>query len=154
MASKFIPLDQLKETPEWIRLSNKQRAVMISYIENGYDKTAAINAHYNCGKPRTASTLVSMVFGNADVRAFLSRHFGETERERFAEEVRRVLNGKKISQQRLGALRILAKAQGISLSAVEEVEAAAAKADEKVVAEKVIERDGKRYRTVVTEVSE
>jgi hypothetical protein len=154
MASKFIPLEEMKTTPEWIRLSNTYRDVVSAYLSNGYDREAAVATVFKCGTRRGLIATVCRVFGNADVRAFLSVHFGETERERFAEECRRVLNGKKISQQRLGALRILAKAQGINPAAVGELEAAGAKADEKVVAEKIIERDGKKYRTTVTEVSE
>ncbi len=154
MPNKFVPIEEMKTTPEWIKLSNNYREVVTAYIGNGYDKEAAVKDLFKCGTRRGLIATISRVFGNADVRAFLSVHFGETERERFAEECRRVLNGKKISQQRLGALRILAKAQGINLAAVGELEAAGAKADEKVVAEKIIERDGKKYRTTVTEVSE
>jgi len=156
MESKFIPLDDLNgkngSAPDltWIRLSDNYRRLVTEYVAQNYDKVAAVKAIYKGATRRSVISTVARTFGNADVKAFLAKHFGMSDLDVLQEEIRRVLRSPKISQQRLSALRLLARAQGISLSVLNEVEASA----EKVVADKIIERDGKRYRTKVTEVTD
>jgi|ERR1700733_9049607 len=152
MANNWVPLEELKTTREWVRLSPTQRTVLEKYISNGYDREAAVKEIFKCSTLNSTRTTINRVFGNADLKAILSVHFAESELDKFKNEVRRVLNSKKVSTTRVAALRVLAKASGFNVSALSEMEAVAA--EEKVVAEKIIERDGKKYRTTVTEVAE
>jgi hypothetical protein len=148
VASKFIPLDSLKETREWIALSGKQRELVTFYIcESGYDRVASVKKFYKCGSSASVYVTVNRVFGSAPVRAFLALHFAETPQEQFLEQLRRAVANPKLSYPRLQALRLQAKLLGMDASAIE-----AAIPEGKIVGEKEFEREGKRYKTVVTEL--
>jgi len=152
VANNWLTLEELKETMEWIRLSPKQRELVTLYIQNDYSKAGAVKTLYKCSTPQSFCTTINRVFGNAEVKAALSTYFKQSELDKFKEEVRQVLRGKRISPTRVAALRVLAKAHNVNLAAMGELEAAAT--EEKVVAEKTFSKDGKTYRTTVTEVSE
>jgi hypothetical protein len=148
MANNFRPLSELKESREWIALSGKQRELVTFYIEeSGYDKVASARKFYKCGTAASSYVAVSRVFGNQAVKSFLALHFNETPQEQFLESLKRASANPKLSYPRLQALRLQAKLLGFDAAALDA-------ATEKVVAEKVSEREGKKYRTVVTEVVE
>jgi hypothetical protein len=144
--NKFLPLEELKTSREWIRLNASQRRLVSAYIASGYDKAQAVQTIYECGTEGSQRTTINRVFGNADVKAFLALHFGDTPQDQFKEELRRAISNPKLSQTRIQALKMLAKSLGLDEAAVPSAPAG------KVVAEKEFEKDGKRFRTTVTEL--
>jgi hypothetical protein len=153
--NKWIPLADLNGTngdpaPEWIRLSDVQRRLVTAYIGSNYSKTEAVRAIYACGTPAGERTTINRSFGNSLVKAFLAVHMGQTPQDAFREELQRIASApRKISMTRLQVLKMLAKQVGADTSALTEIDSLS---DGKVVAQKEFEKDGKRFRTTVTEI--
>ncbi len=145
MANKFVPIDQLKEMKEWVRLTADQREMVTFYIEkSGYDKVATVKKFFKCATEGSTRTSVGRQFGNEAVKAFLALHFCETPQEQFLEQLRKAIANPKLSYPRLQALRLQAKILGLSADAVAP--------EGRIVAEKEFEKDGKRFKTTVTEM--
>jgi hypothetical protein len=146
--NKFLSIDELTITREWIRLSARQREMLLKYIELDHDKIAAVKAAgFACKNDATVRVTVNRQFGNPSMRAALAVYFGETPLDAFKEELRRAMKSPRLSQQRVQILKMLAKTQGFDATALD-----ASVSEGKVVAEKEFEKDGKRFRTTVTEL--
>jgi hypothetical protein len=146
--NKFMSIEELTITREWIRLSGRQRELLVKYIELGHDKNAAVKAvGFTCKNDATVRVTVNRQFGHPDMRAALAVYFGETPLDAFKEELRRAMKSPRLSQQRVQILKMLAKTQGFDATALE-----SSLSEGKVVAEKEFERDGKKFRTTVTEI--
>ena len=157
MPSKWIPLADLNGTngdpaPEWIRLSDVQRRLVTAYIGSNYSKTEAVRAVYNCAEGQSERTTINRSFGNQLVTFFLATHMGQTPQDAFREELQKIAaSPKSISATRLQVLKMLAKQVGADTSALNEIDSLS---DGKVVAQKEFEKDGKKYKTTVTEIGD
>jgi|SRR5580698_10663747 hypothetical protein len=157
MPNKWIPLSDLNGTNgdparEWVLLSNTYRKLITVYIESNYDKVAAVRACYTCGTEACVRTTINRSFGNSLVKSFLAVHMGQTPQDAFREELQRIASApRKISMTRLQVLKMLAKQVGADTSALTEIDSLS---DGKVVAQKEFEKDGKKYKTTVTEIGD
>jgi hypothetical protein len=155
MPNKWIPLADLNGTngdpaPEWIRLSNTQRKLVTAYVESKYDKVAAVRAVYHCAEGQSERTTINRSFGNQVVKSFLAILMGQTQQDLFREELQKIAaSTKRISATKLQVLKMLAKEVGVDANALNEQEAAP---EGVVVAEKIVERDGRKLKTMVVDM--
>jgi hypothetical protein len=149
MTKAFLTPEALKATIQWVKLSPQQRSVLESYIGNGFDKAAALkSAGYSLRTREILAVTTNRVFGNPDMKAALSVFFQEDPVEQFQAELLKVITSKaKVSYPRIAALKLLGKSLGIDATALDAV-------SEPVVSDKVVEREGKKFRQVITEVRE
>lgn len=114
MANKFVPLDDLKQSMPWIRMSAAQRRLVQKYIESGYDKVATVKSLYKCSNYASTQSTVSRQFSNPDVRALLALHFGESALDTVQAELQRALSCPNVSEKRLQAIKLLAQSAGLN----------------------------------------
>jgi hypothetical protein len=149
VANKFIPIAELKETTAWVRLSPRQRELVTKYVELDHDREATVKAIYTCGTSNSVRTTINRAFGHADVKAFLALHFGESDADTFKAELKRIAaSPRKVSNTRLQILKLMARVNGLDVSALEP------EPEGKIVAEKEIVRDGRRLKTTVVDLGE
>ena len=147
MPDKCLSLAELRETVEWCRLNTEQRELVAKYVELDHNQDAAVKATSKLTTPKSVRVTAARRFGVPAVKDALAKYFGQTEIDKFRAELRRVLASGKISHAKLQTLKLLAKVNGFDASALELPEP-----EGKVVVEKITEREGKKYRTTVTEL--
>lgn len=152
MANKFVPLDDLKSSMPWIRMSARQRELVTLYLTNGYDKEAAVKSLYKCATKASLSTTICRQFGNADVKELLALHFNEPALETLKAELHRALRCPTVSQTRLRALKLLAQISGLGFESANDVQPAAEAKRMQCKVGDIILYDGQRVR--VTAVNE
>lgn len=116
--NKFVPLDDLKSSLPWIRMSAKQRELVQKYIESGYDKVATVKALFRCSNYASTQSTVSRQFSNTNVRALLALHFGESALDTVQNELQRALSCPKVSEKRLQAIKLLAQSAGLDFDSL------------------------------------
>jgi hypothetical protein len=152
---KFVPLDDLKQSMPWIRMSGKQRELVQKYISNGYDKVAAVKSLYKCSTEGSVRTTINRQFSNADVRALLALHFNESALDTLKAELQRALHCRRLSQSRVRTLKLLAQAAGLDSEgiAAEEVKPAAGAKQTQCKVGDIILVDGKKVRVTVVDMN-
>jgi hypothetical protein len=156
MANKWVPLSDLNganggdPSPEWIRLSDVQRRLVTAYVASNYSKTEAVRAVYHCAQGQSERTTINRSFGNSLVKSFLAVHMGQTSQDLFREELQRIASApRKISMTRLQVLKMLAKQVGADTSALNEIDSLS---EGVVLADRVVEKNGRKLRQVVTDL--
>jgi hypothetical protein len=144
-AKDFLGIDVLRKTRAFSELTEKQKATVEAFVSNGHNKLAAVQSAYNCKSAASARTLINRLFSNPAVVAVLALHFQDDPLDTLKAEVRRALRDKHLTPQRAAMLRLLAELQGVGSDSEKPT-------DSPVIADKVIERDGRRLRTVVTDL--
>jgi hypothetical protein len=108
---KRMPLEELKQTPEYRRLTGKQQMFIETYVAGGlltghYDPIEAVLTAYVCKSRETARTMSYAVTQNIRVIAVLNRHFNTAPVEDFLVLLDRAINNKHLSIAQLQALRL------------------------------------------------
>lgn len=156
MSSKEpLSLDTLKKTPEYSRLSNRHRALIDAFVEHR-DKFAAYKSVYRACNDKSACAGANKVFSMPAIRAVLDVYF-QTPSDPLAAVkavILRASRNKKLTTAQSQMIRLYAAANGISVdSPMEPAAAPAAPAPQgKVVLDKIVERDGRRLHSVITDI--
>jgi hypothetical protein len=116
--SKRISLEELRTTPEYIRLTPKMKMFVDSYcgagaIDGNYDAVAAVNQAYKCKSYEVARIMSYSILANIKIVAVLNRYFGTDPADSFLENLDRAVRNKKLTLAQLGALRLQCEVLGI-----------------------------------------
>jgi hypothetical protein len=150
MPKTFLSVEELHTTAEYLRLPTKQRAFVDKFIECGHDKRVAYQTLHPATKKTSVEAAANKLFSLPAVRAALDVYFQVDAMEAVKAEIKKAMQDKKITAARVQALKIYAAANGISIGSVSASEPS--EPEGAVVADKVIERDGRRLHTVVTDI--
>ena len=108
---KKLTLDELRETMEFKRLTQKQQLFVAAYCDGGlldgnYDPVAATRIAYLCKSPKIANVLSYQLLSNIKIIAAINRHLNlEPLEDLIAQIDRAVMNGK-ITHAQVEALRL------------------------------------------------
>lgn len=116
--SKRISLDELRTTPEYIRLTPKMKMFIDSYcsagaIDGNFDAVAAINQAYRCKSYEVARIMSYSILANIKIVAVLNRYFGTEPVDSFLANLDRAVRNKRLTLAQLGALRLQCDVLGI-----------------------------------------
>jgi len=115
---KKLTLDELKELPEYQRLTQKQQLFVATYCEGGlangcYNAPQATMTAYQCKSMETARIMSYSLLANIRIVAVLNRHFNATPTEEFLAMLDRAINNKKLTVAQLSALRLKCAVLGL-----------------------------------------
>lgn len=111
-----VPIDELKLTPEFLQLTEKQQKFVSEYILNGGDAPAAVATCYNTNSGNSARSLSYIVLNSPAVQLVLSVHYGDSPTDSFLKELRRMILRGKIPPERLDAMKLYAEVGGFRRS--------------------------------------
>jgi hypothetical protein len=116
--SKRISLEELRTTPEYIRLTPKMKMFVDSYcgagaIDGNFDPVAAVNQAYRCKSYEVARIMSYSILANIKIVAVLNRYFGTEPVDSFLENLDRAVRNKKLTLAQLGALRLQCDVLGL-----------------------------------------
>lgn len=116
--SNRLTLEQLRETEEYQRLTQKQRLWVATYCEGGladgkYDALNATRTAYACKDAESARVLSYSVTANPKILACLNRHFNRTPTEEFLMQLDRAIANKNLTIAQVEVLRLKCKMLGI-----------------------------------------
>lgn len=107
-------LEEIRETPEFKQLTQKQQLFLATYVSNGYDAVAATRTAYAVRSAENARVLSYAMLGNIRIIAVLNIHFGTTPTEELLAAIDRAIRNKKITLAQVYALRTKLDVLGIS----------------------------------------
>ena len=110
-ASKKLTVEQLQETQEYQRLTQKQQLFVATYCAGGlldgkYDAVAATRTAYQCKSAEVARIMSYSLLQNIRIVEVLNRHFGVTPIEEFLVQVNRAINNKHLTTAQMDALKL------------------------------------------------
>lgn len=113
-----LSLEALQKTPEYLRLTPKQRLFVATYCEGGlqherYDAVNAAMTAYKCKSLETARVLSYALRANIHIVAVLALHFNRTPTEEFLITLDRAIANKNISRAQVELLKLKFAALGI-----------------------------------------
>lgn len=102
------PISELKETPEWLSLTLKQRKFLELYVANGYDAKAAYFSVYDCKDEHTAHCASYARLQSPKVAMFLHLHFNGDPEDVFIKLIMRMILNKKLTPEQVEVMKIYA----------------------------------------------
>jgi hypothetical protein len=152
--SARLTIEELRSTPEWATCTDKQRRLIEVYLETGSRDTAVQRAYGT-----TLSKHVSSYFRMPAVKRGLAAAFGEEPKQspidRLKSDLRKLMLDPQTNSSQIAAVRMLMALEGFSVEKPPTLDAGTfgeQPPEGKVVADQVIEQDGRRLRTVVTDI--
>jgi hypothetical protein len=114
-----MSVDELRETPEFQRLTQKQRLFVATYcggglLDGNYDSVLAAHTAYACKSAEVARIMSYSLMQNIRIVAALNRHFGTTPTEEFLVQLDRAIRNKHLSIANLQALRMKCEILGLA----------------------------------------
>lgn len=148
--SKRMTVEELVETHEYQRLTQKQRLFVATYCAGGlldgnYDPVAATRTAYQCKSVEVARIMSYSILANIRIVAVLNRHFNRTPTEEFMIMLDRAVNNKKLTMAQLEALRLKCSIMGIGCRIPNKQSIGAVPAD--IVEASKKERKSKKVKT-------
>lgn len=116
-----MPLSELKETTEFLRLTPRQQLYVSTYVETGmalgrYDDEAAIRMAYRCSTDESVRVMRYALKRSIKVVEVLNMHFGKNATAAFLDDVNRAIRNKHLTQAQLEAIILKSKILGIDSS--------------------------------------
>lgn len=113
-----MPLEDVQKTPEYARLTPKQRLWVSTYIQDGmehgdYNPIHATKTAFACKTEDGARIFSYSVLANIHVIEVLNLHFRLEPIEAFIKLIDRAISNKKITHAQVQALRLKCELQGI-----------------------------------------
>jgi hypothetical protein len=117
VAPKRVSLIKIQNTPEYGRLTGKQKLWVSTYIAGGekdgnYDPVYATKVAYECKSKETARVMSYSLVQNIRIAEILNMHFNKSPNEEFLRDLDRAVKNKHLTPSQLGALRIKAELFG------------------------------------------
>src|ERR1700676_754803 len=108
---KRMSVDDLRLTPEFQRLTQKQQLFVVTYCAGGlldgnYDPIEATRTAYQCKSAEVARIMSYSVVANIKIVAVLNRHFNTEPIEEFLVLVDRAIRNKHLTIAQLQALKL------------------------------------------------
>ena len=115
---KKLTLDELKELPEYQRLTQKQQLFVATYCEGGlangcYNAPQATLTAYQCKSLEVARIMSYSLLANIRIVSVLNRHFNATPTEEFLLMLDRAIRNKNLTIAQLSALQLKCKILGL-----------------------------------------
>ena len=110
--------EEVAETPEFKRLTAKQKMFVVTYIENGYDPIHATRTAYLCKSDKNAHIMSYALLRNFHVIMCLAYHFGDDPEKTFLDSLARDIHKGTIDDNLLKAYLLYAEVKGWKKSAV------------------------------------
>ena len=109
--SQRLTLDQLKQTMEYKKLTQKQQLFVATYCEGGlvdgnYDAVGATRTAYQCKSLEVARIMSYSLLANIRIIAVLNLHFNVTPTEDFMVMLDRAIRNKNFTMAQLGAMKL------------------------------------------------
>lgn len=120
---KRISVDDLKQTPEFQRLTQKQRLFIIAYCDGGlfngnYDPIAATRTAYQCKSPEVARIMSYSLMQNIRIIAVLNIHFNTSPTEEMLVAVDRAIHNRRLTIAQIQALRLKCDLLGLATRSI------------------------------------
>lgn len=120
---KRIPLEALKQTPEFQRLTQKQRLFITAYCDGGlfdgnYDSVAATRTAYQCKSPEVARIMSYSLMQNIRIIAVLNIHFNTSPTEEMLVAVDRAIQNRRLTIAQIQALRLKCDLLGLATRSI------------------------------------
>ena len=114
---KRMPLDQLRLTQEYTRLTAKQKDFVETYVGMGamdgnYDAVNAVRHAYKCKNDEVARIMSYALLANINIVAVLNRHFAADPIDQFIQTLDRAVHNKKLTIAQLQALKLYCEVMG------------------------------------------
>src|ERR1700676_2408513 len=108
---KRMSVDELRMTPEFQRLTQKQQLFVATYcgaglLDGTYDPIAATRTAYQCKSAEVARVMSYPLMQNIRIIAVLNRNFNAEPIEDFLVQVDRAIQNKKLTVAQLQALKL------------------------------------------------
>lgn len=108
-----IPIDQLRQLPEFKMLTEGQQRWLAAYIANGYDARAAVKASYPQAKtPESIRVMASRIVNSPGMVMLLNMHYGTDPEESFCLMVAKMVMRGRITKEQESLVRLLAQVRG------------------------------------------
>ena len=155
-----VPLQKLRETPEWSFLSDKQSRFCARYLESGlagnYDAKSAMRSAYDSSSAKNLSCLTYEVLANPRVRAVLAIHFRQAPIDVFLADLEKTIRKEK-GTAKVEALKLYAEIQDRKISGADvskwgapaqrlTLECETAESSSRFNVGDICVQDGKKYR--------
>ena len=109
-----LSIDDMKDTPEYKRLTVKQRLFVQTYICNGYEPVNATRTAHSCKNDKVAKVMSYAIMASPHVAAVLAMHFGDDPLEAFKHDLRRAIKKGGLTAEAIAGYRLLAEVQGFT----------------------------------------
>jgi hypothetical protein len=116
---KRMPVEELRLTPEFQRLTPKQQLFVATYCGGGaadgvYDAIHATRTAYACKSPEVARIMSYSLLQNIRIVAILNRHFNREPIEDFLVILDRAIQNKKLTVAQIQALKLKCEIMGFA----------------------------------------
>jgi hypothetical protein len=113
-AAKRLTLDELRQTSEYLMLTQKQQLFVATYVGTGmaeghYNVVSAIKTAYACKSEEVARVMSYTMMQNIRILAVLNLHFGVSPTVQFVKELDRAIRNKKITNAQVELLILKSK---------------------------------------------
>jgi len=104
-----VPIDELKQLPEFTLLPLTYQNFLAAYIESGYDARAAVLASYpNVKVPDSARRMGERILHSPGITMLLHLHFGDDPKDAFCRMVAKAIITGKLTKEQLEAMKLIA----------------------------------------------
>jgi hypothetical protein len=104
-----IPIEKLKELPEFALLPENQQKFLEAYLANNYDAKAAVLASYpNAKTAESVRVMGSRILHSPGVTMLLSLHYGDSPEDAFCRMVATAVLRGRLSKEQLEAMKLIA----------------------------------------------
>jgi hypothetical protein len=104
-----VPIDKLKELPEYALLPENQQRFLEAYLANNYDAKAAIAAAYPLArKPESIRVMASRLMNSAGIVMLLHLHYGDDPKLSFCQMLAKMILRGRISKEQAEMMKLLA----------------------------------------------
>jgi|SRR5690242_11004777 len=113
---KGLTLDEIRATPEFQRLTEKQQLFVATYIESGFDRVMAVLTAYNVkgGDRARAQRMSYPLTQNPRIIHVLHMYFGSSPTDEFLEEISRAISNKRLTHAQVEAMVLKSRVLGLS----------------------------------------
>jgi len=108
----MLTLEELRITPEFQQLTEREKLFVATYISNGYDQTHAVRTAYDCKDDGVASRMSYRLLAHLRIVMVLARYREEVPKETFLHLLRRAGLKNGITREQLSAFRLYAEVNG------------------------------------------
>jgi len=112
MSNQKLSLEHLRETPEFLKLTKKQRLWIGEYILD-YDQTRATKVAYQCKSDEVARIMSYSIVSSTKIIAVLNLHFNREPIEEFLDILDRAIYNRKLTPSQVEVLKLKADILGL-----------------------------------------
>lgn len=149
-----LSLEELQKLSEYQQLSPKRKALINAFVQCGGDRNEAYRiTHPKAMTPKSIDAGAGAAFGQVEVRAVLNLYFSIDAADVFEKALQKAMRNPRITPSQIRALEIYAETHGLNAGLPKPaVSVPVPEPQGRVIVDKVVERDGRKLRQVVTDL--